>query len=151
MACCGRVNSAIRLTSCPPESDYADDRYASFRLPGADAGRRTLLAAPAEATPLTASQIMANYNLVTSGNVSTNSDIEGSAVIGGNLSSATLFNNATASRGPVLYLYGANQSNTNVNNGGAVHWQQPRPFQPERLDRDPGRLCLCAVRIYSRR
>jgi choice-of-anchor A domain-containing protein len=75
----------------------------------------------AYANPLTAAQILASYNLVTTGDANTNSDIEGSAVVGGNANLATVFgNNAPAH--PTLGVYGTIQGNLNVNNGGAVHY-----------------------------
>jgi hypothetical protein len=71
----------------------------------------------AYANPLTAAQILASYNLVTTGDANTNADIEGSAVVGGNASLATMFgNNAPAH--PTLDVYGTIQGNLNVNNGG---------------------------------
>ena len=75
----------------------------------------------AYANPLTAAQILASYNLVTTGDANTNADIEGSAVVGGNANLATMFgNNAPAH--PTLDVYGTIQGNLNVNNGGAVHY-----------------------------
>lgn len=75
----------------------------------------------AYANPLTAAQILASYNLVTTGDANTNADIEGSAVVGGNASLATMFgNNAPAH--PTLDVYGTIQGNLNVNNGGSVHY-----------------------------
>ena len=44
----------------------------------------------AQADPLTAKEILQDYNLVTNGNALTTSDIEGSAAIGGNFSGATI-------------------------------------------------------------
>ena len=49
------------------------------------------VAAPARADTMTAGDILSNFNLVTTGNVSTQSDIVGDAVVGGNLSGATFF------------------------------------------------------------
>src|SRR3954462_13915147 len=78
----------------------------------------TLASGAAQATPLTASFIMANYNLVTSGNATTQSDIEGSAVIGGNFNGATMFgNSANAPAHPELDVYGTLSGNLNVNGG----------------------------------
>jgi choice-of-anchor A domain-containing protein len=78
-------------------------------------------AAPATANPLpSAAQILDTFNLVTTGDVSTNSDIEGSAVIGGNLSASTFFNN-NAPGTPVIYLYGTQSGNLNLNNGGSLY------------------------------
>ncbi|MGA8586276.1 MAG: collagen-binding domain-containing protein [Roseiarcus sp.] len=41
----------------------------------------------------TAPEILSTFNLVTEGNATTESDIEGSAVVGGNLTGSTFFNN----------------------------------------------------------
>ena len=49
------------------------------------------MAAPARAASDSAKDILSSFNLVTTGNVSTQSDIVGDAVIGGNLSGATFF------------------------------------------------------------
>jgi hypothetical protein len=46
----------------------------------------------AQADPLTAAQILQNYNLVTKGNALTTSDIEGSSAVGGAFSGATILN-----------------------------------------------------------
>ena len=40
---------------------------------------------------MTAKDILSNFNLVTTGNVSTQSDIVGDAVVGGDLNGATFF------------------------------------------------------------
>jgi len=74
----------------------------------------------AHAGPLTANQIISSYNLVTAGSATTNSDIEGNAVIGGNFNGATVFNNRAPAH-PEIDIYGANQGNLN-DNGGAVHY-----------------------------
>jgi choice-of-anchor A domain-containing protein len=77
----------------------------------------------ANATPLTAIQIMSTYNLVAINNVSTNSDIEGNIVVGNNLNGATVFNNASRKpANPVMNVYGNIAGNLNVNNGGTVHY-----------------------------
>jgi choice-of-anchor A domain-containing protein len=83
----------------------------------------TLSTVSAHALPLTASQILAGYNLVTEGNASTQSDIEGNAVIGGNFNGATVFNNHQPAH-PEIDIYGTNLGNLNVNNGGTVHYGQ---------------------------
>jgi choice-of-anchor A domain-containing protein len=78
----------------------------------------------ANAGPLTASQILANYNIVTRGNATTSSDIEGSAVIGGNFNGATMFGNHAPAH-PEIDIYGTNTSSPNANlnvNGGIVHY-----------------------------
>jgi choice-of-anchor A domain-containing protein len=78
----------------------------------------TLASGAAEASPLSAAYIMANYNLVTSGNATTQSDIEGSAVIGGNFSGATMFGNSSRSpTNPQLDVFGQLSGNLNVNGG----------------------------------
>jgi choice-of-anchor A domain-containing protein len=75
----------------------------------------------AAADPLqTAQQILAAYNLITTGNVSTNSDVEGPAVIGGNLTGGTFFN-AHAPSNPAIYLYGSQSGNLNLNSGGSLY------------------------------
>ncbi|WP_439598977.1 collagen-binding domain-containing protein [Falsiroseomonas sp.] len=86
-----------------------------------------LAAAPAvQAGPLTATEILRQFNVVTTGNFSSNSDVEGRTVVGGNaVGGATFFNNpgaAEASEFRALTVYGsATVSNPlNVNNGGGV-------------------------------
>jgi choice-of-anchor A domain-containing protein len=82
----------------------------------------TLASGAVQATPLSASFIMANYNLITSGNATTNSDIEGSAVIGGNFSGATVFGNSSRQPAhPELDVYGTLSGNLN-NNCGLVDY-----------------------------
>jgi choice-of-anchor A domain-containing protein len=81
------------------------------------------LSGAASADPLTAQQILSTYNLVTTGNVSTSSDIVGNAVVGGNLSGASFFaggSNVPAS--PVLNLYGTLDSSLNLNAGGDLNY-----------------------------
>ena len=64
--------------------------------------------APARAEALTAGDILSNFNLVTTGNVSTQSDIVGDAVVGGNLSGATFFGGGShIPASPTLYLFGS--------------------------------------------
>jgi choice-of-anchor A domain-containing protein len=70
----------------------------------------------ASATTLTATSIISQFNLVASSNVSTQHDVEGSAVIGGNLSGGTFFNNRVPTN-PVLYLYGAQSGTTTLDTG----------------------------------
>ena len=48
-------------------------------------------AVPARAASDSAKDILSSFNLVTTGNVSTQSDIVGDAVVGGDLSGATFF------------------------------------------------------------
>ena len=82
----------------------------------------TIFSAPAHAG-LDAESILSAYNLVTKGNVTTTSDIEGSAAIGGNLNGSTIFNNASRlPADPRLDVYGTVQGNLNVDNHGTVHY-----------------------------
>ena len=77
---------------------------------------------PARADPMTAADILSNFNLVTTGNVSTQSDIVGDAVVGGDLSGATFFGggpNVPAS--PTLYVFGKLNSSLNLNSGGSLY------------------------------
>ena len=67
-----------------------------------------LYAGSAQGASLTAAQILSEYNLVASGNVSTTSDIEGSAAIGGSLNAATFFDSVhDLPASPSIYLFGA--------------------------------------------
>jgi choice-of-anchor A domain-containing protein len=80
---------------------------------------------PARADSMTAKSILSSFNLVTTGNVSTQSDIVGNAVIGGNLNGATLFGgggNVPAS--PMLSVYGSltNTNGLNINAGGDLFY-----------------------------
>jgi choice-of-anchor A domain-containing protein len=85
-----------------------------------------LAVGPARAQTLTPTQILQQFNAVIFGNLSTTSDIEGRAVIGGNLASAqTLYINPgseAASTFAALTVYGASNGggSTNINNGGAI-------------------------------
>ncbi len=83
----------------------------------------TSLASSAEAASLTAEQILSQYNLVTTGNVSTTSDIEGSAAVGGSLNAATFFNNAQdLPASPSIYLFGAlGKGNLNIDRKGSLY------------------------------
>jgi choice-of-anchor A domain-containing protein len=82
----------------------------------------TLLSDSAHAG-LNSTVILSTYNLVTKGDVTTQSDIEGSAAIGGNLNGATVFgNNSRLPAHASLDVYNTVQGNLNVNNGGAVHY-----------------------------
>ena len=92
------------------------------RLPAIAAATVTALSTvSAHAVPLTASQILAGYNLVTEGNATTQSDIQGNAVIGGNFNGATVFNSNQPTH-PEIDIYGSNIGNLNVDNGGLVHY-----------------------------
>lgn len=75
------------------------------------------------ATVLDPTVLLANYNLITSGNATTNGDIEGAMIVGGNFTgaagTANLFNNgAHLPADKTSYVYGVNSSQINVNNGG---------------------------------
>ena len=80
----------------------------------------------AQADPLTAEEILQGYNLVTNGNALTTSDIEGSAVIGGNFTGATIFNNTHSSNAASLQsftVFGAlaNTNSLNIDDLGVSH------------------------------
>jgi hypothetical protein len=80
-------------------------------------------AGPAQAQGVTAKDILSHYNLVTTGNVSTRSDIVGNTVVGGDLNGATFFGgggNVPAT--PVLYLYGKLNDSLNLNAGGSLYY-----------------------------
>ena len=79
-------------------------------------------AGPARAEPMTAKDILSSFNLVTTGNVSTQSDIVGDAVIGGNLSGATFFGGGNVPSSPDLYLFGKLNSSLNLNSGGSLYY-----------------------------
>jgi len=79
--------------------------------------------APARAEALTAGGILSNFNLVTTGNASTQSDIVGDAVVGGNLSGATFFGGGShIPASPTLYLFGKLNSSLNLNSGGSLYY-----------------------------
>ena len=73
---------------------------------------------------MTAKDILSSFNLVTTGNVTTNSDILGSAVVGGNFGGGnpTLFGGNGYSSAPDLYLYGKLNTGLNLNNGGSIYY-----------------------------
>ena len=80
-------------------------------------------AAPARADTMTAADILSNINLVTTGNVSTNSDIVGNAVVGGNLSGATFFGGGSnVPSSPDLYVFGKLNGSLNLNSGGSLYY-----------------------------
>ena len=80
-------------------------------------------AGPARAESMTAKDILSSFNLVTTGNVSTQSDIVGDAVIGGNLSGATFFGGgANVPSSPDLYLFGRLNSSLNLNARGNLYY-----------------------------
>jgi choice-of-anchor A domain-containing protein len=81
-------------------------------------------AGTAQATALTAQQILSSFNLVSSGNVTTNSDIEGSTIVGGNLNGATFFNNGSdLPANPSVTVYGTlGGGSENFNNHGSLYY-----------------------------
>jgi choice-of-anchor A domain-containing protein len=80
-------------------------------------------AGPTRAASTTAKDILSSFNLVTTGNVSTQSDIVGNAVVGGNLSGATFFGGgANVPSSPDLYLFGKLNSSLNLNSGGSLYY-----------------------------
>ncbi len=84
-----------------------------------------LSAGASQAAPPTATQILDQFNLITSGNASTNSDIEGAAVIGGTLSgSATFFNNGSdLPNNKAVDVYGTvSGGGKNIDNGGDLYY-----------------------------
>ncbi len=83
-------------------------------------------AGSASADPLTAQQILQNYNLVTKGNALTTSDIEGSSAVGGNFTGATIFagthsTNTTSPQSFTVFGTLGNTNPLNVNDLGAPH------------------------------
>ena len=78
---------------------------------------------PARADSMTAAQILSSFNLVTTGKVSTQSDIVGDAVVGGDLNGATFFGGgANVPASPTLYLFGKLNSSLNLNSGGSLYY-----------------------------
>lgn len=84
-----------------------------------------LLAPAAQATPLGAGDLLADFNVITAGNLSTQDDIEGPAIVGGNLTgNGTVFGygtplSATFSAYGALNVYGnTSGASYNVNAGG---------------------------------
>jgi choice-of-anchor A domain-containing protein len=78
-----------------------------------------------QAAPLTATQILGNFNAVVFGDFTSNSDVEGRAVIGGDMTGGATFYNQP--RGGAVAGYGAlnvagdvSPGTYNVNNGGSV-------------------------------
>ncbi|MBU8540395.1 collagen-binding domain-containing protein [Falsiroseomonas tokyonensis] len=80
----------------------------------------------AQAGPLTATEILRQFNVVTIGNFATNSDVEGRTVVGGSLTGgATFFNKPGAAAGSefrALTVYGSSTTGgpLNIDNGGGV-------------------------------
>ncbi len=84
-------------------------------------------AGTAQATSFTAQQLLSSFNLISGGNVSTQQDIEGSAVIGGVLNGATFFNNNVPTN-PSIYLYGSlGGNNVNIDSSKAVLYYTGTP------------------------
>ncbi|HEY5206486.1 MAG TPA: collagen-binding domain-containing protein [Roseiarcus sp.] len=80
-------------------------------------------AGPARAETMTAKDILSSFNLVTTGNVSTQSDIVGDAVVGGNLSGATFFGGGSnVPSSPDLYVFGKLNGSLNLNSGGNLYY-----------------------------
>ena len=80
-------------------------------------------AAPARADTMTAKDILSSFNLVTTGAVSTRSDVVGNAVVGGDLSGATFFGGGSnIPSSPTLYLFGKLNSSLNLNSGGSLYY-----------------------------
>ena len=80
--------------------------------------------ASANAGPLAAGIILGDYNAVVYSDGSTQADIEGAAVIGGNFSGATVYNNPSATQlagSGALTVYGNTSGNPiNLDNGGGA-------------------------------
>ena len=80
-------------------------------------------AAPARADTMTAKDILSSFNLLTTGAVSTKSDVVGNAVVGGDLSGATFFGGGSnIPSSPTLYLFGKLNSSLNLNSGGSLYY-----------------------------
>jgi choice-of-anchor A domain-containing protein len=82
-------------------------------------------AAMGSAEAETAQEILSTYNLVTTGNVSTNSDIVGNTIVGGTLNGASFFaGGSNIPTSPVLDVYGSinSSSTTNINAGGNLFY-----------------------------
>lgn len=82
--------------------------------------------AVASASPLDPGTLLASYNLITVGNATSNGDIEGAMLVGGNFTgaagTANLFNNsAHLPAAKTSYVYGNNSSNINLDNGGSLY------------------------------
>ncbi len=88
-----------------------------------------LNSAPALATPIDAGTILKDFNAVIFNNATTTSDIEGAAVIGGNFSGATVFNNPGTSLSlptgyGALTVFGSTSGNwINLNDSGSAYVQ----------------------------
>jgi choice-of-anchor A domain-containing protein len=89
----------------------------------------------ASAGPLTAQTLLADFNVITIGDLTTTNDVEGAAVIGGNLGGTPNFFNTdvpgtTGFPGsPVVYLYGNNNTTSmNIDGGGTLVTSPPNPL-----------------------
>jgi choice-of-anchor A domain-containing protein len=85
-----------------------------------------MIAGPAGAATIDAATILHDFNAVIYTNGSTTSDIEGAAVIGGNFSGATIYNNPGSTKQPAGYgaltVFGSTSGNDiNMNNGGNAY------------------------------
>lgn len=86
----------------------------------------TLAANPALATPLTAQDILRQFNAVVTGSFRTTADVEGRAVVGGNMTGGATFNNAPGGADPssfaalTVYDKQTGTGSYNVDNGGGV-------------------------------
>lgn len=82
--------------------------------------------APAYATVVDPTVLLANYNLITSANAISNGDLEGAIFVGAGLSSSsgtiTLFNNSGhLPSNRTSYILGSNGTHINVNSGGSLY------------------------------
>jgi choice-of-anchor A domain-containing protein len=85
-----------------------------------------LFTAMAYATPLTTSDLLSGFNAIIFGNATTSADIEGAAIIGGNFSGATLYQNprniALPATFNALNVYGSTYGNQmNMDNSGNAY------------------------------
>lgn len=83
------------------------------------------MAGRAEAAPMTAAQALSQFNAIVLGDFTSNSDVEGRLVVGGNLTGgATFYNNPRGAASPYAAINVAGNSTGsgpyNVNNGGSV-------------------------------
>ena len=73
---------------------------------------------------VSALSLLSTFNLITTGDASDTAGIQGSAIIGGNLTGTTFFaNNAPAQ--PVVYLYGTESGRVAIKNGGTLFMNGP--------------------------
>ena len=101
----------------------------SFHSTAVTASMALLLAslggASANAASVNVGTALKDFNAIIFGNASTTSDIEGAAVIGGNFSGATVYNNPTAAQPAgfgALTVYGSTNGNPiNMDNGGSAY------------------------------